>query len=532
MKKSLFTTLLSGFIFTTTQISAQVSAYTFSSSTGNYGASSNGTMVGNNMQDDDVNLTGIPFSFTFNGVPTNSVYVCSNGFLSFGMITGTEYNPISDMFTQNIISAFGQDLEMGINSLADITIGSNTMVLTSVSGFSVGDVLMDFMGDFGSVNPTITAVNGNSVVVNLNATASNQFYFVKNSNGYIKQDVFGPQGSQVCEFEFKNFTRFGVADEHFDFKIRLHETTNQIEFLYGNSVIGNDFNPLEVGLKGSSNSDYNSRSVLQPTPWNNSINATSITDYCEFEPGFGPASGLTYVWSPATCVTPTLVATHVNTVSCEGTSVTISVSGANNYTWSIGMSAAQIIVTPTTTTVYTVTGSNGSCTATLSLTHSVVSYPAISVSVNNAILCKGQSATLTAIGANTYTWSNSQTGSLIAVTPTVSSQYTVSGSNGVCVAEQSTSITVDNCTDISTFTKNDLSLIVFPNPFTDALFIKADGLNAAKIIIHNTLGKVVFDSINEIALNESINTSNFEKGVYFVSIVTSDNTKSLKLIKE
>lgn len=532
MKKTLFTLLLLGFTFINNQTNAQVSAYTFSSSTGNYGAASNGNMIGNNMQDDDINLAGIPFSFTFNGVSTNSVNVCSNGFLSFGVITGTEYNPISDMFTQNIISAFGQDLEMGINSLADITIGSNTMVLTSASGFSVGDVLIDFMGDFGSVNPTITAVSGNSVIVNVNATASNQFYFVKNSNGYIKQDVFGPPGSQVCEFEFKNFTRFGVPDEHVDFKIRLHETSNKIEFIYGNSVIGNDFNPLEVGLKGSSNSDYNSRSVIQPTLWNNSINATTITDFCEFEPGFGPASGLTYVWSPATCVTPTLIATHINTLSCEGASVTISVSGASTYTWSIGLSAPQIIVTPTTTTVYTVTGANGSCNATLSLTHSVVSYPTLSVSANNTILCKGQSVTLTVSGANTYTWSNNQTGSLVSVSPTISAQYTVSGSNGVCVAEKSIGITVDNCTDLNSFPKSDLGLGVFPNPFSDALFIKADGLNAATIVIHNALGKVVFDSMNEILLTEPINTSNFESGIYFMSIVTPDYTKSVKLIKQ
>ena len=47
----------------------------------------------------------------------------------------------------------------------------------------------------------------------------------------------------------------------------------------------------------------------------------------------------------------------------------------------------------------------------------------------NFNLCSGQSATLTAGGANTYTWINGPGTNIYVVTPTVTSQYTVSGTS-------------------------------------------------------------------------------------------------------
>ena len=54
-----------------------------------------------------------------------------------------------------------------------------------------------------------------------------------------------------------------------------------------------------------------------------------------------------------------------NTVICAGNTTTLTASGATNYTWMpSGVQTATIAVTPTATTVYTVTGTTGTCTVT------------------------------------------------------------------------------------------------------------------------------------------------------------------------
>lgn len=59
-------------------------------------------------------------------------------------------------------------------------------------------------------------------------------------------------------------------------------------------------------------------------------------------------------------------------------------------------------------------------------------------------ICSGNSTTLTATGASSYTWSTGGSGSSIVVTPTVSETYTVTGSNssGGCLSTATVSVQV------------------------------------------------------------------------------------------
>jgi hypothetical protein len=112
-----------------------------------------------------------------------------------------------------------------------------------------------------------------------------------------------------------------------------------------------------------------------------------------------------------------------STTVCLGNSATLTASGGTTFTWSPnGETTNTITVTPTVTTVYTVTNN---CGAVQTVTITVAPIPTISV--NNATICAGQSATLTASGGNTYVWSNGATTSSIVVSPTITTQYTVTG---------------------------------------------------------------------------------------------------------
>ncbi|MCC6180680.1 MAG: choice-of-anchor L domain-containing protein, partial [Bacteroidia bacterium] len=68
------------------------------------------------------------------------------------------------------------------------------------------------------------------------------------------------------------------------------------------------------------------------------------------------------------------------------------------------------------------------------LEQSGISCNSPTVNVSGATVCAGQPATLTATGATSYTWSTGSTSSSIVVTPTITTTYTVGGSNiGTCI---------------------------------------------------------------------------------------------------
>lgn len=122
---------------------------------------------------------------------------------------------------------------------------------------------------------------------------------------------------------------------------------------------------------------------------------------------------------------------------CLGTMGIISASGGLTYTWSTGNSGSTISQIPNVTTNYTVTGmDNHLCVNTA--TTSIVVNVTPTLTVNNDTICKGGTATLTALasGANTYTWSTGENTSSIQVSPLVTTQYTVSSSNGICTASK------------------------------------------------------------------------------------------------
>ena len=119
---------------------------------------------------------------------------------------------------------------------------------------------------------------------------------------------------------------------------------------------------------------------------------------------------------------------------CAGGSVNLTASGASVYSWTPGsLISPTISAGPTVTTVYTVTGANAfGCLGTANATVNVQVLPVVNITASSTLICPGTSATLTGNGTTSYSWSTGSTNTTIVVSPSVTTTYSLVGSNGVC----------------------------------------------------------------------------------------------------
>jgi gliding motility-associated-like protein len=135
---------------------------------------------------------------------------------------------------------------------------------------------------------------------------------------------------------------------------------------------------------------------------------------------------------------------------CVGGSATAVASGASSYIWSNGTSTSSNTISPTITTVYTVTGSTSCASAPVSVTVTVNPLPVINAGVDQTV-CAGTSTILSATGGVSYVWNPGNiAGSTVSVIPLVAAIYTVSGTdvNG-CVNTDQVAINVNQAPIVS-----------------------------------------------------------------------------------
>ena len=239
-------------------------------------------------------------------------------------------------------------------------------------------------------------------------------------------------------------------------------------------------------------------------------------------------------------ITIAVINATVNTVAsstsiCNGGSATLTASGANSYIWTGFPNGPVAIVSPTSSSVYTVsaitTASAVSCTSTKNISMTVFNLPTVSIAATKTVMCKADSGPqLTASGASTYTWNNNATTTTVNVLPTTTNNtFSVTGTdaNG-CTNGNFITIKVNLCTGINGVLANSTALMVYPNPSNGEFTITGDSDITLKIV--NELGQEVSSLKLSTQNDHKVSVSNLANGIYFIVGQNENGSVNQKII--
>ncbi len=136
---------------------------------------------------------------------------------------------------------------------------------------------------------------------------------------------------------------------------------------------------------------------------------------------------------------------------CSGQTANLVATGGATYTWTSGAvstGGGNATASPLTTASYTVTGTTNGCSNTAVSAVTVNQTPLVTFSSNSLTICNGQTATLTANGAASYSWSSGATsagGNTATASPVLTTNYTVTGTTNGCSSTAVATINVQNC---------------------------------------------------------------------------------------
>lgn len=195
---------------------------------------------------------------------------------------------------------------------------------------------------------------------------------------------------------------------------------------------------------------------------------------------------------------PTIVLSASDDEICVGEGpVTITATGASSYSWSPGgQTTASISVSPTTTTTYSVVGTQGGCDGSASIQIMVGEIPTLSASITD-VLCNGGSTgaidlSVTNLSNCTYDWGTQGTSEDITGLAAGTYNVTVTSdmncvANGSYTVNQNSAIAVtENTTNASCGSNNGtvtLNISGGVSPYTEDF--GADNPNALAPGAHN-----------------------------------------------
>lgn len=149
---------------------------------------------------------------------------------------------------------------------------------------------------------------------------------------------------------------------------------------------------------------------------------------------------------------PSIALTSSPDSTCAGSSVELSVSGADTYFWSPSTGLSSTTADTVSAEVfnditYYVTGSVGGCSKLDSVFVHVISSPHLVLTPESTTLCAGDSTLLSVSGADSYAWSPADSVACptcpnIYVSPLLTSSYEIIGTKNGCTDTSSVLVTV------------------------------------------------------------------------------------------
>jgi len=239
---------------------------------------------------------------------------------------------------------------------------------------------------------------------------------------------------------------------------------------------------------------------------------------------------------------PTVSVTSTNDTICAGESVTLIASGAQTYVWNTGGSSANLTVTPTTQTTYSVIGQNGSCAASPVLQTVMVNpSPTVVAGTNTATIPVGGTINFNNTGssASSYLWNfgdgQTSTSGTTSHTYNVQGAYvvTLTGTIGDCEVTEQLTIQVGEPIGVEEVDFADM-VQVYPNPTKGLVNIQIENAQQdVEVYILDLIGKQITTTKTITAFNSeaiSFDLNEMSNGVYLVMFKTNGKSLAKRLI--
>lgn len=250
------------------------------------------------------------------------------------------------------------------------------------------------------------------------------------------------------------------------------------------------------------------------------------------------ASTLTMV-NVTVAPTPTMNVTSTSTAICMGQSATLTANSMNTYTWSTSATTSVIVITPTVTGNYTVTGNDLLCgtTQTGAVSIGVNALPTVSMSAGgmSTICATNGSLALTGSPAGGVFSGPAVTGSLLSIANpgTFVPVYSYTNPTSGCSNTATAQVIVLNCGGgagiASQIAASGFNL--YPNPNTGSFMIETGNRSIKNINIVDVTGRNVYSNVSDES-SILVNIKELANGIYYVKVSTEVSTDIIKVIKQ
>lgn len=407
---------------------------------------------------------------------------------------------------------------------------------------------------FGGLGFALSATNSINDFWKYNPMA-NTWTWIGGSNGVSTLGIYGTlgvssstnmPGARFASAYWKdlsgNFWLFGgngfssVAGGELNDLFRYNPALNEWTWMKGSNLA--DQNGT-YGVQGVSSASNTPGARTFNTWWNDQNGKPWIFGGEGYDASSSSANHMNDLWTFKIPCNPDSIQISSGNPVCSGSSVTLTgVNGGPSTSWFTSASGTVAIANGTvlslttltagtTPSVYSYYAEANSCTvqprAQIQIT--VNPAPQLTATAIRTVICKGETTTLTATGANSYTWNTSpaQTASVIVVSPTTTVNYFVSGINNYnCTGTSSVTIKFNFCTGLYSSESAIFQHRLYPNPNNGTFTFEInENPETAILVINNVLG----EKVSEHFFTE--NTCNVKthlpSGIYYYQLKLKDH---------